>query len=211
MSLSLCLSLRPVSCLPRHPISTPFTSLCPAATAAAGGPRGGPLCSFSLGVGDLKRDTYSECYCLSSSLTSLVSSPNPWIWVRPTGAPPGGPPPRLLRLLSVPAETEGDSLGASCRCWRGALAVPARSAGGAPESDFSEEETGDEVSCLSGVAPADEEGPLCEALPLLFLPPHIFSSLGLVLGDSNVEVAEALEFVKGGSPDTEGAPQGLSP
>ncbi|KAL8453549.1 hypothetical protein Emag_001768 [Eimeria magna] len=164
-----------------HPISTPFTSL--------QGPEGS-------GTTGLHRDTYSECYCLSSSLQRLACVPNSWVWVSPAGAATGAPR-RLLRLLALPVETgeRGPLGGPSCHCWLKALAVPSLQRSKSNESSCEGEEAADaEVSVhLSGA------GAPSAVFPPLFLPSHVLSTLGLAPGSSEVEVWEAL-LDSGGPP-----------
>ncbi|KAL8270337.1 hypothetical protein Esti_005724 [Eimeria stiedai] len=163
-----------------YPISTPFTSL------------RDPAVSETI---DLRRDTCSECYCLSSSLQHLRCTPNSWIWVSPAGAPLGAPL-RLLRLLALPTKTDegGPPGGPPCHCWMKALAVPPQKRSNSKKSSCEGEEAEDaEVSEHLRAA----EGPSAVPPPL-FLPSHVLSTLGLAPGQ-DVEVWGAF-LDSGGSP-----------
>ncbi|KAL8431732.1 hypothetical protein ACSSS7_005058 [Eimeria intestinalis] len=153
-----------------YPISTPFTSL------------RGPPGSETV---DSHRDTYTECYCLSSSLQHLGCTPNSWVWVSPAGAPPGAHR-RLLRLLALPGNTNegGPPGGPPCRCWMRALAVPPVKQSTINESSCEGEEAADdEVSVHPSAGGSPSANP-----PPLFLPSHVLNTLRLAPGSSEVEV-----------------------
>ncbi|XP_026192903.1 uncharacterized protein LOC113147233 [Cyclospora cayetanensis] len=145
---------------------------------------------------DRLRDSFSECYCLSPSLGALSCKANAWIWVGPLGEGASEPPRRrLLRLLALSNEQEKPP-GASCQCWMEALAVPHPGGRASPQEGLPNPEAAreapDTATSPHSERPPHDGAPFSE--PVLFLPPHVLSALGLTPGEGFVEIWQASEF-----------------
>ncbi|OEH80011.1 AAA family protein [Cyclospora cayetanensis] len=181
-----------------YPISTQFTSLDsfkpPALEGSQGSSAGAP--SLAQSREDRLRDSFSECYCLSPSLGALSCKANAWIWVGPLGEGASEPPRRrLLRLLALSNEQEKPP-GASCQCWMEALAVPHPGGRASPQEGLPNPEAAreapDTATSPHSERPPHDGAPFSE--PVLFLPPHVLSALGLTPGEGFVEIWQASEF-----------------